>query len=159
MLMVELDVKISAGDLYDYNLKHVFGKISGIAAESLGAFGIGYGIVTKNWMMVGIGILLLIYLPVDLWLKTKQASLSPVFKQPLHYLLDDNGLTISQGEQTTTQGWDTMVKAISTSRSIILYTTPVNATIFPRSQMGDKTALVIRCISEHLPPEKVRIKA
>jgi hypothetical protein len=73
--------------------------------------------------------------------------------------LNEEGITISQGEVSDAQSWGDMVKAVSTSRSLIVYTSPVNATIFPKNQLGDKQTYVIEMISKHMPPQKVKIRA
>lgn len=157
--MVELDIKIESGDLYDYNLRHAYNSPAGLMGSVLGAIMIISGAVTSTWIFLIGGIILLAYLPWTLFIKSKQQALSnPVFKEPLHYVLDDEGITISQGEVTTTQKWDEMLKAVSTSRSIIVYTSKVNATIFPKQQLGDKKALVIEVISTHMPTNKVKIR-
>ena len=157
--MVECDVKISARELYDYNLKYTYGKPINIIAEVAGVFAVFYGIYAKNIPLAVIGAAVLVYLPVTLWIRSAQtAALTPAFKKPLHYVLDDDGLTVSQEDQSQTVEWDKCVKAVSTSRSILLFTSAVSATIFPRDQLGDKTALVIRTIAAHMPPDKVNIK-
>ena len=113
----------------------------------------------KYWLLLIGGIVLLLYLPWTLFIRSRQQALNnPAFKQTLHYILDENGLTVSQGEESGTVAWEDMVKAVSTSKSIILYTSKVNATIFPKKQMGDKKAAVIEVISTHMPPNKVKIK-
>jgi len=83
---------------------------------------------------------------------------NPAFKQPLHYVLDDEGITVSQGEVSQSQSWENMYKAISTNKSIIVYTSPVNATIFPRRAMGQDTVRYIEMICTHMPPAKVKIR-
>ena len=157
--MVELDIKIEAGDLYDFMLMHSYHQISGLMGSVLGAIMVLVALSNKQWIFLIGGIVLLLYLPWVLFIKSRQQILSnPVFKQPLHYVLDENGVTISQGESVTTQSWEDMVKAVSTSRSIILYTSKVNATIFPKKQMEEKKAAVIEIISTHMPPAKVKIR-
>lgn len=157
--MVECDIKISAGDLYDYNLKYTYGKPVNIIAEIAGVLAVCYGIYSKNIPLAVIGGAVLIYLPVTLWIRSAQtAALTPAFKKPLHYVLDDDGLTVSQEDQTQTVEWDKCIKAVSTTRSILLFTSGVSATIFPKAQLGDKTPLVIRTISAHMPPDRVNIK-
>lgn len=158
--MVELDIKIGAGDLYDYMLMHNYNSLAGIMGSVLGAVLVMVGLAKTHWIMVIAGVILLLYLPWTLFIKSRQQILNnPVFKQPLHYVLDDNGITISQGETSTNQAWDDMVKAVSTGKSIIVYTSRVNATIFPKNQMGDQKAAVIEVISTHMPPKKVKIRA
>lgn len=157
--MVELDVKITAGDLYDFMLMHSYSQPSGIMGSVLGALMIIVALPQKNWLLLIGGIVLLLYLPWVLFLKSRQQVLgNTVFAQPLHYILDENGITISQGETQATQSWDDMVKAVSTGRSIIVYTSKVNATIFPKAQMGDRKTSVIEMISTNMPPAKVKIR-
>lgn len=157
--MVELDVRITAGDLYDFMLMHSYSQVSGIMGSVLGALMVIVALPQKNWLLLIGGIVLLLYLPWVLFLKSRQQVLNnPVFAQPLHYVLDENGITISQGETQATQSWEDMVKAVSTGRSIIVYTSKVNATIFPKNQMGDKRTSVIENISTHMSPAKVKIR-
>ena len=157
--MVELDVKITAQDLYDYLLMHSYNSPSGIMGSALGAVMVIVAFSSGQWIFLIGGMALLLYLPWVLFIKSRQQILNnPVFKQPLHYLLDEQGITISQGDSSATQTWEEMYKAVSTGRSIIVYTSPVNATIFPRKQMKDQTAAVIEMIATHMPPAKVKIR-
>ncbi|MBR1931444.1 MAG: YcxB family protein [Lachnospiraceae bacterium] len=158
--MVELDIKISAGDLYDYMLMHSYNSPSGIMGSALGAVMVLVALASKRWIFLIGGLALLLYLPWVLFIKSRQQILNnPAFKKPLHYVLDEQGITISQGDVSTTQSWEDMVKAVSTGRSIIVYTSHVNATIFPKSQMGDKKMAVTEMISTHMPSGKVKIRS
>ncbi len=157
--MIEMDVRITAGDLYDFNLKHSYSRPATYLSSAVGAVGVIYGLATGYYLLLIVGAILLLYLPVHLFLQSKQTvALSPVFREPLHYVLDDNGLTVSQGENSTFVPWDGVIRATSTGRGIFLYTGPANATIFPRSQMGDKTTPVIQMIHTHMDPKKVKIR-
>lgn len=158
--MVELDVKIEAGDLYDYLLMHTYNGASGILGSCMGALAVIVGF-TKGPVILGIlGLVVLVYLPWTLFLKSRQQVLNnPAFANPLHYKLDEQGITVSQGEMEEHQEWSDMVKAVSTSRSIIVYTSKNSATIFPRKQMGDKMTSVIQCICSNMEPKKVRIRS
>lgn len=157
--MVECEVKIGAADLYDYNLKYTYGKIINIIAEIAGMAAVLYGFVSHNYPLAVIGAIVEVYLPVTLWIRSAQtAALLPAFKKPLHYVLDENGLTVSQGEESQTVSWDNCLKAVSTSRSILLFTSATSATIFPRAQLGDKAVLVIQCISQNMSPDRVHIR-
>lgn len=157
--MLELDVKIEAKDLYDYMVAHTYSKPINILASCFGAFMIIVGAMNKHWAFVIGGVVLLLYLPWTLFLKSRQQAVNnPTFKETLHYVLDDKGITISLGEQTQSQEWENMYKAISTNKSIIVYTSPVNATIFPRRALGDNVTQCIQIISTHMSPNKVKIR-
>lgn len=158
--MVELDIKIEAGDLYDYMLMHSYNTPGGIMGSGLGAVCILVALSGKQWIFLIAGVILLLYLPWTLFIKSRQQMLAnPSFQKPLHYVLDEEGITVSQGEQQEKQAWKDMVKAVSTGRSIIVYTSKVNATIFPKSQLGDSRAALIEVISVNMPAKKVKIRS
>ena len=156
--MLELDVRIKAGDLYDYLLMHTYNGPSGLLGSCFGALLVVIGTMKAEWIWVIAGGVLLVYLPWTLFLRSRKQALNPAFQKPLHYVLDEEGIMVSQDDVEQKQSWDSMVKAVSTSKSIIVYTTAVNATIFPKRELGDQKAALIQIISTHMPPSKVRIK-
>ena len=158
---LEFDVKIKTGDLYDYMLYHNYSHFSSILATILGALLIViYCYDTTSVIYLLVGIVAIAYLPVALFLRAKrQAIATPSFKEPLHYKLTDQGMEVSQGGHVEIQVWDDMNKAVSTPRSIIIYTSKLNAAIFPKKDLQDKTPLVIEFISTHMPPSKVKIRS
>ena len=56
------------------------------------------------------------------------------------------------------QEWGNMYKAVSTPKSIILYTTRVNAFIFPRKDLGTDIPKLMEIISVNMDPKKVKIR-
>ena len=158
--MLNLTMKIEAGDLYDYMLMHSYNSPAGILGSAFGAVLIFFALATQQWMFIVLGAVMLLYLPWTLFIKSRRQILSnPSFQEPLQYTLDEEGLTISQGEAEEKMVWEDMYKAVSTGRSIILYTSRINATIFPKRQLGDQKMLVIEMISTHMPPVKVKIRS
>lgn len=158
--MVELDVKIEAGDLYDYMLMHTYNSAAGIMGTAFGAVLILLAVGTQRWAFIALGAVVILYLPWTLFVRSRRQVLSnPSFQKPLHYVLDEKGLAISQGEDSVQYLWEEMHKAVSTGRSIILYTSRVNATLFPKRQMEDKKTDVIEMIATHMPPNKVKIRS
>ena len=157
--MLELDIKISDKDLYDYMMAHSYNSASGILGSCVGGLMVVVALLNGHWIYLICGVVLLLYLPFNLRIKSKQQALNnPAFQKTLHYTLDEEGITISLGEERQSQKWSDMYKAISTNRSIIVYTSRVNATIFPRKQLGDDLVQVIGMISTHMPPKKVKIR-
>lgn len=157
--MIEFDVQIKAGDLYDYMMRHTYNSFSGVLGSLVGALMVIGGIYMKGWLMVIAGVVLLGYLPCTLFLKSKQQMLAtPAFKEPLHYVLDDEGIHVSQNGTEEMQKWEDISKAVSTGRSLIVYTSRMNACIFPKRDLGDSTAQVIQVISAHIPAKKMKIR-
>lgn len=156
---VQLNVKINAGDIYDYMLYHQYTGAAGLIGSSVGALLVVAFFMNRQWIFLIMGVIILCYLPWTLFIKSRQQALmNPAFKQELQYTLNDDGLSISLGEETQTQKWEDMHKAVSTGRSIIVYTSPINATIIPKRCMVDSKMNVIEVISTHMPPKKVKIR-
>ena len=151
---LEIDVKVTASDLYDYLLYHTYTGFSGMLGTLAGVFLIMAFVSTRYIIYLIAGVVLIAYMPCSLFLKAKQQAVNnPVFRNPLHYKIN-----VSQGENEETQSWESCVKAVSTGRSIILYTSRTTASIFPKRDLGDKKEALIQAISTHMPPKKVKIR-
>lgn len=156
---LEFDVNMTSGTLYDYMLYHSYTSLSGLLGTIAGALMVVAYFAGAGVLCLVAGIIVLLYLPWTLFLKSKQQMLAnPAFKKPLHYKLTEAGISISQGETEQSQKWEDMQKAVSTTRSLIVYTSKVNASIFPKKDLGDLTPEVIRFISTHMPAKKVNIR-
>ena len=53
--MVELDVKITSGDLYDFLLRHSYNSVSGLLGAVIGALGVIVGISRQYWIYLILG--------------------------------------------------------------------------------------------------------
>ncbi len=156
---LEFDVKMTPNALFDYLLYHTYTGLSGILGTVAGLFLVAAFLRGYSPVYLGAGLFVILYLPVTLFFRSRKQFLNnPAFREPIHFQFDDTGMTVSQGEVTTTQEWEFMVKAVSTPRSIILYTSRVNASIFPKEDLGENRVPLIRMISTHMDPKKVRIR-
>lgn len=156
---VQLDVKIQAGDIYDYMLYHQYTSAAGLIGSGVGALMVVAYFMNRQIIFLVAGIIILCYLPWTLFLKSRQQALmNPVFKETLHYTIDEEGISVSQGEEKQQQAWKDMYKAVSTARSIIVYTSKINATIIPKRYLNDCKTQVIQLISTNMSPGKVKIR-
>lgn len=155
---IEFDVKIDAGSLYDYMLHHTFTSFSGVLGAAVGAFLLVVGVMSGGWAYLAAGLIILAYQPVSLYLRARKQALNPVFKEPLHYRLTEEGVEVSQKEAKEFQKWEDMFKAVSTNKSIILYTGRMNASIFPKRDLKDDLEGAVEMISTHMPAKKVNIR-
>lgn len=155
----EFDVNMTVSALYDYNMYHTYTSASGIIGSAAGALLlILFAAYMQPYYLAG-GIIIILYSPVTLYLNSRrQVKLNPTFKTPLHYVMNDEGVTVSQGEDELMVPWDNMLKAISTNQSIILYTSKTSAWVFPKKDLGQRRYELIEVISTHMSPDKVRIK-
>lgn len=157
---VEFDVKVTPGVLYDYMLYHTYTSASGLIGAVVGALLVVAFFMGNSVLCLIAGIIILAYLPWTLFIKSRQQYLAnPAFKNPLHYRLTEEGMEVSQNGEVQSQKWTEMHKAVSTPKSLIVYTSPVNASIFPKKDLGEKALLVIEAISTHMPPKRVKIRS
>lgn len=156
---LEFDVKMTANVLYDYMLRHTYYSASGLLGTMVGALMIVWFGMKGGVIFLIAGVVVLAYLPWTLFIKSRQQMLNtPAFKEPLHYKMTDQGVEVSQGEVVEFQKWEDMYKAVSTPKSLIVYTTKINASIFPKQDLGEMTPAVIAMISTHMSPAKVKIR-
>lgn len=157
---VEFDVKITPGALYDYMLYHTYTSASGLIGAVAGALLVVAFFMGNGVLCLIAGIVILAYLPWTLFIKSRRQYLAnPAFKNALHYRLTEEGMEVSQNGEMQNRKWAEMYKAVSTPKSIIVYTSPVNASIFPRKDLGEKAPLAIKAISTHMAPGKVKIRS
>lgn len=156
---LEFDVRITASVLYDYMLRHTYYSASGLIGTIVGALLIVGFFSGGGVIFLIAGTVILLYLPWSLFLKSRQQVMNtPAFKEPLHYKLTEEGIEVSQGGEVQKQAWNEMHKAVSTQRSIIVYTSRISASIFPKRDLGESVNRVIEIISTHMPPDKVKIR-
>ena len=110
---LEFDVKVTPSAMYDYLLHHTYSGMSGIIGTVFGVFLIMAFLATKYPIYLIAGIVVIGYLPAALWLKAhQQVSMTPAFKEPLHYHMTDEGISVSQGENEEQQSWESCYKAV-----------------------------------------------
>lgn len=135
---IEFDVKITSNILYDYMLRHTYSSLSGLTGSLVGVLMLMLFASNRQPICLIIGAVILLYLPWTLFIKSKQQALNtPAFKKPLHYRLSDEGIEVSQDGTTEKMGWENMYRAVSTTHSIVVYTTRTSACIFPKKDLGE----------------------
>ena len=69
--MVELDIKISAKDLYDYKLMHHYNTAAGVMGSALGAICILLALKSNQIVLLAAGVFLLLYLTWTLFIRSR----------------------------------------------------------------------------------------
>lgn len=157
--LYEIDVQIKASDLFDYSLRHSYTSLGGLLSTIVGILMI-YAYFAKNTspLYLIFGIIVVFYIPINLFLMSRQQAMQETFQKPLHYAFYENGMEVSQDDIKEMIGWDYIVKAVATSKSIIVYTGKNRASIFPRRDLQPDATALIRVLSTHVDPKKMKIK-
>lgn len=155
----QLDVHIKPADLFDYSLRHSYTSPGGILSTIIGVLMV-YAFFAKNAspLYLIFGIIVIVYIPVNLLLVSRQQAMQEAFRNPLHYAFYENGMEVSQGENREMLEWEYIVKAVATSNSIIVYTGKNRASVFPRRDLTPDATALIQVLSTHVDPKKMKIK-
>ena len=158
-MKTEFDVKMTVPVMYDYMMYHTFTGIQFWLVVAIGLMLICMFVYSHNPLHIICAFAILAYLPVErLFQAKKQVTLNPVFKEKLHYTLDDEKMSIDVLDEHMDAAWSSIVKVRSTKKSIILYTNRVTATIFPRESLGEDYDKAVELIRRGVPAERVKIK-
>lgn len=155
---MELDVQITKKDLYDYQLHHAYTSPAGLFGTIVGCLFVVAFFNTKTPLYLVIGAFIILYFPWTLHIKAASQAQSPVFKEPLHYRLSEEGLEISAGEEKQLVPWESVTKASATGKTIMLYTSKLNAFLFPKRVLGERCGEFVQVVSRYVAPEKVKIR-
>lgn len=156
---MEFDIQITKKDLYDYQLHYAYTSPSGLFGTIVGClFLVGF-FNTGTPLYLLIGAFIILYFPWTLHIKAASQAQAPVFKKPLHYKLSEEGLEISTEEEKQFVLWENITKASSTGKTILLYTSKINAFLFPKRELGAQCGEFVQAISRYVAPKKVKIKA
>lgn len=158
-VLYEVDVHMTASVLYDYMLRHTYMSLTGPIATVLGLMCIMFFVKNGSVLYLLAGIVIIAYLPWNLFLNAKRQTLTnEAFKKPLHYSFTKDGIFVSQDGRTEMQRWENMHKAVSTGKSVIVYTSKINASVFPRKDLGNEVSVLLEILCRHMDPKKVKFK-
>ena len=154
----EFDVKMTTPVMYDYMMYHTITGMQFYLAIGIGIMAIAAFVIDHNPLYLLAGIVMIAYLPVERYIQAgRQVKLNPVFRENLHYTLDDDKMSIDVKDEHMDAPWDTVTKVRKTKKSLILYTGNVTATIFPREALGSDYDKVVSLIKDKVPNGRVRI--
>lgn len=166
---LEFDIKLKAKDMFRFNMYQTYTSFSGwfSIVVSVGLFGMaGYAIfeygkaaLPNIILYTCAAIFMLFYMPINLWFRAgKSIAASPVLSNTLHYHVDENGFTVTQGEASGVLGWKQIYKMIATKSMVLVYSNRINAYVIPREQLGENYVQLAKIATKKLPKFRRRIK-
>ncbi len=158
-MKVEFKVKLTIKEMFSFLINNAYRKPMGVI---MFLFGIGCfvvaGITCKQMelqstlLLILLGSIYTIIQPIMLWKNAgRQIAGNPVYKEELSYSFDDKGITVSQGENITSKGWDECYKAADYGKIVVIYITVNNGIILPKTAIGEQYGEFVKLVGEHLP--------
>lgn len=165
-MKVSFDIQLKPEDLFRFNIYQTYttsqGPISIIlailvfvmAGVSFSNQSAGYGA-----LYLGAGVLFLLYIPLTLWTRAKQTlKKNKVLAGILHYSVSDEGIKVSQGDDSGLLSWKEIYKVVSTKNQVLIYSNRVNAYIIPREQLGERYEELREIAKKQLEKYRFRMK-
>ena len=153
--------QITVMDMYRFQLRHSYLCVSGFIAIliSLACFVILFfthddNLYTSNTLIFLGGMLFTVIQPfMLLWKSYKIIALTPTFRAPLNYEVDEEGVHVSQNEETADLPWENVIKVIETKTQLVIYNSPKNGFILPKKQIGKEVDIneLKNFIKENVP--------
>lgn len=166
MKEVKFSVQITVKDMFAFLMHHSYRGMSLIADAivTFGAIGLliagfGKGDMGKTVALIFVALLFTVVHPLQLYFRAKkQVTKNEVFKNPLDYVLTDEGISMSQGEETQAFAWEDVYQIKEYRSQILVYTGRVYACIWPKRALADCENEVRELFRKHLS-EKVAGKS
>lgn len=166
-MTAEFDVKLSAQDLFGFNMYQTYlGGVHGAVSILMAlvfwisaGFTLRQGQVGYGVLYIAAGVLFLVYMPVSLWLRSKKTILTnKVLSQTLHYEVSDECIKVTQGEETGELPWNLVYKIIANDKRILIYSNRINAYVVPREQIGKQYDTFVQIASKQLESYRLKVK-
>ena len=158
-MKTEFDVNMTTPVMYDYMMYHTLTGIQFWMAVVIGLMVCVIFFVNHNPLYLFAGIVVIVYLPIERYIQAKkQVTLNPVFKETLHYTLDEDKMAVDVLDEHMEAEWNSITKVRSTKKSLILYTNRVTATIFPKESLGEDYNRAVELIKNGVPAGRVKIR-
>lgn len=163
---IKVEVKIKVSDMYNFFIYHTYSRISGMLTIFFGLsmfalLAYTYKDIPKGQSMVYLmfALFFLLFSPIQLYLQAqKQVRSAPIFKEPIVYTFNEEGITTRQNAENATLKWEDVQKIVFSGRSIIIYVSKVRANIIPKSSIGADYEELVEMFRKNLEPSKLKIK-
>ena len=163
---VTFNVDVTAKDMRGYMFTHKYRSVSGILEVLIGiaCLVVGllqYGKIEEQWkaymlILIFFGAFFLVFTPLNLCFKAKkQIVLNPMFKEPFTYVLNEEGIYISQNGESDQLPWKDVYKIVKNSTGIIIYISKYRANILPQRCIAEKETDIVKVIKNYAGKEKI----
>ena len=162
---IKVRVNMKTNNMYDFLFHHTYSNASGIVGVLLSLVALVYLLLNlgnlsnaKIILLILGALLFTVINPGMLYVKAaQQVKLSPMFKDTLCYILNQEGITVEQAEQQLVIKWEEVQKVIETKQNIIIYVSKVSAFILPKDAF-EEYGKAVQFISENVDKKKCKWK-
>lgn len=168
MTPVQFQANLNDKDMYRFNMYHSYTGGQGIFSIIVAVVifivtAVTYGNIDRidSMMYVCLGIIFLLFMPINLKLRSKrQIAMSEVLQGTLHYLLEEEGIVVTTdaSEDSATLPWNMVYKVVTTKHNLLIYSNKVNAYIIPRTCIEEQYPAIKVVLEDKLEDYRLRLK-
>lgn len=158
---IVIEVKLTAKDLWKFSMYHSYRGMQGLFNIIFSAAAVFLLITTWSSnstsyrvLLVVCALMFTVWQPGILYLKALKQAKTPMFQNIMTLSFGEEGILVSQGEDSLPIAWENISKVDRVRDMMILYMDRVHAYLLPDSVVGEKKAAVRGLIKEKLPPER-----
>ncbi len=143
---ISFSVQMTVKDVYRFNMYHVYHSVSGLVGLLLSLLALGNLIISFDSLtdqgktiMTIVALWFTVLEPIMVYRRAKkQVKQIKSYHKPLHYTIGEQGITVSQDEESQTMEWNRLRRIVKTRQQILIYSSRVHAFIFPRTAWQDQ---------------------
>jgi len=158
MKEISCEITLKRKDIFSFSMRHTYFGFSGMFGLLLSALCLvllATNFSSFQWVVrIGlfcIGLMFPVLQPVMLWIKSgAQAKQNKNINSTLHYVIQEKGILVSQGDQEVSVPWYEVRKKKKSKHYIYVYMSPVRAFIFPADQCGEIYEEMNQVITEQI---------
>ena len=141
---ISIEVKITTKDLYEFLMYNSYFSFRGIVSVLFSAmaivgtilYWIDFSTFYKVFMII-LSMLFTVIVPIEYYVRAKRQA-KKGFEEEFNYAFNEEGITVTKGEESSELKWNDVMKVISTKHLVITYFTPIRAFIIPKRCIGEE---------------------
>lgn len=158
MKEVKFSVQITVKDMFVFLMQHSYRGVSLLADAviTFGAIGLllagfGKGDPVKTAALIFAALLFTVVHPIQLYTRArKQVKKNDVFKKPINYMVNDEGITMNQDAENQSFTWADVYQVKEYKSHIFVYTGRVYACIWPKRSFAERESEIREMFRKHL---------
>lgn len=158
-------VQMTTQEVFRFSLHHSYFKWSGVLGVLMSLVSLfififcfqDLGDQNKAVLLI-VALWFTVLEPITIYSRAKgQAKRNSTYKKPLVYTLNQDGITVSQEEQSQSVEWKQLMKVVETSSQYLIYSSKVHAFVFPKAAMGTQREGIEKLIVKSTADTKVKV--
>ena len=162
---ITFSVQMTWKEIYKFTMYHTYHSFAGILGVILSIMALANLILSfdklsdqSKTIMTIVAAWFLIFEPLRMLMRSKsQMKLSKAYKKPLNYIVNEEGITVSQDEESQTIEWKLLFKIVETKSQFLVYSNRINSFIFPKSSLEGQVDDLGNVMAEYSKDTKVKL--